>query len=113
MESFVIIEKKPTRLELYGTNGTAIIEGEKIKLLDVKGEKPYSEEEAKAGLETWARPEAAPPLNHAALIKDFTQAILEDREPKVPGEEGRKSIEIINAIYQSSKNSEVVRLPLT
>ncbi|MEM2056754.1 MAG: Gfo/Idh/MocA family oxidoreductase [Thermoproteota archaeon] len=103
----------PTELELYGTNGTAIIEGEVIKLLDIKGEKPYSEKEAKVGLETWARPEAAPPLNHAASIRDFAQAVLEDREPKISGEEGRKSIEIINAIYQSSRSSEMVRLPLT
>lgn len=103
----------PAKLEFYGADGTAIIEGEVIKLLDIKGEKPYSEKEAKVGLETWARPEAAPPLNHAASIRDFAQAILDDREPKVSGEEGRKSIEIVNAIYQSSKNREMVRLPLS
>lgn len=102
----------PTGLELYGTNGTAVIEGETIKLLDIKGEKPYSEKEAKKELETWARPEAAPPLNHAASIRDFAQAVLEGREPKVSGEEGRKSIEAIKAIYQSSRKGRVVRLPL-
>lgn len=102
----------PTRLEFYGTNGTAIIEGEVIKLLDIKGEQPYSEKEVKGGLETWARPEAAPPLNHAASIRDFAQAVLEGREPKVSGEEGRKSIEIIKAIYQSSVKSQAVKLPL-
>ena len=59
-----------------------------------------------------ARQETAPPLNHAASIRDFAQAVSEDREPKVSGEEGRRSIEIINAIYQSSKNSQIVRLPL-
>ncbi|MEM3648857.1 MAG: gfo/Idh/MocA family oxidoreductase, partial [Thermoproteota archaeon] len=94
------------------TNGTAIIEGEVIKLLDIKGEQPYSEKEVKGGLETWARPEAAPPLNHAASIRDFAQAVLEGREPKVSGEEGRKSIEIIKAIYQSSVKSQAVKLPL-
>lgn len=102
----------PTRLEFYGTNGTAVIEGEIIKLLDVKGEKPYSEKGVKEGLETWARPEAAPPLNHAALIRDFAQAILDDREPRVSGEEGRKSIEVIEAIYQSSREGRAVRFPL-
>lgn len=103
----------PTRLELYGTNGAAILEGEMIKLLHIKGEEPYSEEEAKEGLESWARPEAAPPLNHAASIRDFAEAILKDREPKVTGEEGRRSIEVIKAIHLSGKTGKVVNFPLT
>ena len=102
----------PTRLELYGINGVAILEGEMIQLLHIKGEEPYSEREAKEGLETWARPEAAPPLNHAASIRDFAQAIINDREPRVTGEEGRRSIEVIKAIHQSGKTCEVVKFPL-
>lgn len=103
----------PARLELYGTNGAATLEGEMIKLLHVKGEEPYSEEEIKEGLETWAKPEAIPqPLNHAALIRDFAQAIVENREPKVTGEEGRRTIEVIKAIHLSGKTGEVVKFPL-
>jgi predicted dehydrogenase len=53
------------------------------------------------------------PEFHALQIQDFLQAILEDREPAVTGEEGRKSLEIILAIYQASRTGLPVRLPAT
>ncbi|MCD6564148.1 MAG: Gfo/Idh/MocA family oxidoreductase [Thermoproteales archaeon] len=101
----------PTRLEIHGDNGTAIIEGEAIKMIAIKGEEIQTTEK-KEGLASWSRPEAVPPTNHIALIRDFATAIIEDREPKVPGEEGRRSIEVIRAIYYSSKNKSIVNFPL-
>jgi predicted dehydrogenase len=49
---------------------------------------------------------------HAAQVRDFLRAILEDRPPLVTGEDGRKVVEIIEAIYQSQKQSRPIRLPL-
>jgi len=101
----------PTRLEIHGINGTAIVEGDKLKLLAIKGEETYSEVEEKGELAAWARPEAVPPYNHIALIRDFAQAILEDRKPLVDGYEGRRSIEVIRAIYRSGMTGEIVKFP--
>ncbi len=48
-----------------------------------------------------------------AHIDEFLTCILEDREPAVPGEEGRAVIETIQAIYLSSRDGKMVKLPLT
>ena len=49
---------------------------------------------------------------HRLQIQDFLQAILEDREPMVSGEEGRKTVEIFTAIYRSQRDGQPVRFPL-
>jgi predicted dehydrogenase len=35
-------------------------------------------------------------------VSDFIDAILENREPAVTGEEGRKTVELFTAIYRST-----------
>jgi len=42
----------------------------------------------------------------------MVKAVKENKEPIVSGEEGRKSLEIILAIYKSSKSGKPVKLPL-
>lgn len=103
----------PTRLEIHGSKGTVTIEGEGLKRWSVIGEEEVFEGAPKKGLETWARPEAAPAINHASVIRDFATSIIEDREPYINGLEGRKPLEIILAIYRSSKTSKPVSLPLS
>ncbi len=97
----------PTALEIYGTDGCAKIEGASLKylMLDRK-EEPVQQKESE--LASWARPEAVPALNHSRVLKDFFSAILEDRKPMIDGVEGRKSLEIITSIYESSKTGESI-----
>jgi len=101
-----------TRLEIHGTTGTAMIEGEVLKRWSLQGEEEIIAEGAKEGLKSWARPELVPATNHASLIKDFAQAILEDREPHVDGVEGRRSLEIIVAVYKSGKTNRLIDFPV-
>lgn len=101
----------PTRLEIHGLKGTAILEGEVLKLFAVEGKESYSETEEKKGLKSWARPEAVPPINHSRVIEDFTRAILEDRKPFIDGYEGRRSLEVIRAIYKSGLTGEKIKFP--
>ena len=49
---------------------------------------------------------------HHIQIQEFLQAILAGREPAVTGEEARKALEIILAIYESSRTDRPVTLPL-
>lgn len=49
---------------------------------------------------------------HKRIIEDFAQAIIEDREPLVNGEEGRVSLEIVNAIILSSFQGKPIKLPV-
>ena len=52
------------------------------------------------------------PEFHRLQIADFVRAVLEDREPAVTGAEARKALEIILAIYHSSRTGLPVRFPL-
>jgi predicted dehydrogenase len=49
---------------------------------------------------------------HRLQIRDFLRAILDDRPPMVSGEEGRKTVEIVAAIYLSQRERRPVRFPL-
>lgn len=63
----------------------------------------------------WAEAERGKPgfpTFHALQLQDFLQAILEDRDPAVTGVEARKSLEIILAVYHSSRTGQPVKLPL-
>jgi UDP-N-acetyl-2-amino-2-deoxyglucuronate dehydrogenase len=43
-------------------------------------------------------------------IQDMIDAVLEDRPPVIEGAEGRRSVEIINAIYESAKTGKEISL---
>nr|WP_199751721.1 Gfo/Idh/MocA family oxidoreductase [Actinoplanes sp. ATCC 53533] len=47
---------------------------------------------------------------HAAQIEDFAAAVRDDREPAVTGREAVRSLEIIEAIYDSSRTGASVEL---
>ncbi len=49
---------------------------------------------------------------HRLQIEDFLQAIVEDREPLVSGEEGRKAVEIFTAVYRSQRDGRPIKFPL-
>ena len=49
---------------------------------------------------------------HRDQLADFLRAIDEGRDPMVDGREGRKSVEIIRAIYRSAETGAQVMLPL-
>jgi len=50
---------------------------------------------------------------HALQTEDFLAAIRENRDPMVTGEEGRRSVELFNAIYRSQANGAAIAFPLS
>ena len=57
-------------------------------------------------------PKAISFAGHQAQLEDLIAAIKENRQPAIDGAEGRKSVEIILAIYHSSNSGTRVSLPL-
>jgi len=49
---------------------------------------------------------------HAMQFADVVQAIREGRKPLIDGAEGRRSVEVIMAVYQSAETGQIVKLPL-
>ena len=60
-----------------------------------------------------ADPKAINFEDHKNVFEDAVKAIREDREPAINGEQSRKSVEIILAIYESAlAGGKLVGLPL-
>ncbi|MGF1639128.1 MAG: Gfo/Idh/MocA family protein [Cyclobacteriaceae bacterium] len=55
------------------------------------------------------------PMSHymARQIEDFAAAIIEDKDPLVSGEDGRKTVEIFTAVYRSQRDRKPIKFPLT
>ena len=49
---------------------------------------------------------------HALQIREFVQAVREHKQPMVSAEDGRATVELFTAIYQSSKTGKAIKLPL-
>jgi predicted dehydrogenase len=50
---------------------------------------------------------------HAKQFRDVLSAIDKNRAPAVDGPEGRRSVEIILAIYKAAETGKIVKLPLS
>lgn len=69
------------------------------------------------GVERWLAEERASGLRefpdfHAMQLRDFLGAIREGRAPAVSAEEGRKTVEIIEALYRSGRTGAPVAFPV-
>ena len=97
------------RLEFHGENGSILVDGENIVKWDVPESKECGcETNGNGGVDIKIGTAATKPTSitmegHQAQIFDLCQAIKENRDPMVTGEEAKKSVEIILAIYESSK----------
>ncbi len=106
------------RIELHGSEGTAVLEEEDLKAWDFakksRGDaaihKAMQTQKSKGG--GAADPSAIGHHGHAMQIKDFVHAIRTDGTPAVDGPEGRRAVEIILAIYKSALSGRTVKLPL-
>ncbi|MHC4796587.1 MAG: Gfo/Idh/MocA family protein [Planctomycetota bacterium] len=49
---------------------------------------------------------------HELQIRDFLRAVIDDRDPLVTGEAGRRTVEIFTAVYRSQRDRAPVRFPL-
>lgn len=99
-------------LNIFGETGSVVIGGIAVNKVEI-WEFPESEEEKKQIL---ASQENDPPtvygFGHREIIDDMIKAVKNDGAPAVPGEEGRKALEIILAIYQCQETGLPVKLPL-
>lgn len=99
-------------INVFGETGSVIVGGIAVNRVEV-WEFPDSTEEQQ---KIFASQENDPPtvygFGHRELIADMIQAIRADRVPAVPGEEGRKALEIILAIYKCQETKQPVVFPL-
>jgi predicted dehydrogenase len=105
------------RIEIHGDRGSARVEQDDITLWDFQEKVPSDNEvyaamagqsEFKAGA---SDPRGITHIGHRDQLIDFIEAIDHRRGAAVDGREGRKSVEIIRAIYRSASDGAQVRFP--
>ena len=92
----------PERIEIMGEKGSAILLGTELKVLWTDGRTHDIAPDASAG-GTGADPMAFPHDYHRDLLADFLDALDEDREPTVNGEEALRVHRLIEALLESSR----------
>jgi predicted dehydrogenase len=50
---------------------------------------------------------------HQVQLADFLDAVLEDREPLVDAEAGRRVVELFTAVYRSQREHAPQKLPMS
>jgi predicted dehydrogenase len=91
------------RIELTGSRGTIIVEGDRI-LTRVLQQPPAVEPPNHAGTDnaSASSPVVSDATGHQRVIEDFVAAVRTRRPPRCDGAEGRRSVALIEAIYQSA-----------
>ncbi|HYF00072.1 MAG TPA: Gfo/Idh/MocA family oxidoreductase [Planctomycetota bacterium] len=96
----------PPALNLYGEKGTIKLEGAAVAHWTVPGrEKPAVQAPASAGI---ADPKLSSHAAHRAQIADVLAALDEGRPPSVTGEDGRRAVALVEAVYRSSASGAAV-----
>jgi len=99
----------PRRLELTGSEGTVIIEQDRLLAADLRNPSP----DLLPGEEADRNPSASSPVvsdfrGHQSVFEDFIYAIQTNRKPLCDGREGRRSLALVEAIYKACRAGEPV-----
>ncbi len=103
-------------LELYGSKGSILARGtigqgpagEMVAFLEQEG-KDYDAQQARTKAQgTIIAPQ---PVNtYQAEIEEFSQAIIEDREPLISAELGLRNQKILAACYESARSGKIIEV---
>ncbi len=106
------------RIEVHGSEGSAVLEEEDITMWEfarkTAGDQALLKRmhgKTKTGGGA-ADPSAIGHHGHTQLFKDVLTSIKKGKQPLIDGPEGRRSVEVILAIYKSAQTGRAVKLPL-
>ena len=111
----------PRRVELTGSEGTIILEDSQIVAVDLRNSEGDFPNMPSVGAATKGEsnnasatsPVVSDVSGHKRLLEDFLRAIKTDGQPVCDGHEGRRSIGLVQAIYESSRTGKSVVLSNT
>ncbi|MDD4493410.1 MAG: Gfo/Idh/MocA family oxidoreductase [Eubacteriales bacterium] len=99
-------------LYLFGENGTVKAGGKSVNIIEewMFGDKLDDPEFVKANYHE--NPPNVYGFGHTPLYTDVIDAIKTGRQPYVSGEDGKRALELVLAIYKSAAEGHPVKLPL-
>ena len=94
----------PRRVEITGTEGTVILEHDRIVAANLRNSQSAAIESAPLDENLSSSTATVNDFRgHQSVLEDFLQAIQQNRVPACDGLEGRRSIVLIEAIYRAAK----------
>jgi UDP-N-acetyl-2-amino-2-deoxyglucuronate dehydrogenase len=99
------------RLEVTGSEGTAILEHDRLERVDLRtGIAPQAVTAGDTSASA-SSPVVSDATAHQRVIEDFIRAIETNSRPACDGRDGRTSVELVQAIYDSARTHAPVELP--
>jgi len=126
--STAVYDGLPVRIDLFGTEGTAILEGDRLKRIKLKSGDHYTTETAAQHAVQVARGGTASVADqaahrvagakegtvwgdaHRAQLENFVQALRTRAHPLIDAPAGRAPVQIIQGIYESARAGKPVKL---
>lgn len=100
----------PRRLELTGSEGTVIIEQDRLLAANLRN--PATDLLLR-GATDWNPSSSSPVVSdaqgHQAVLEDFLRSIQTNIDPRCDGREGRRSLALVQAIYAACRTGERVK----
>jgi predicted dehydrogenase len=99
------------RVEVYGTRGGVQLEAEAVVRWESDAPPTLSAAVAPgaSGAGAGSSPTGLAPAGHIRIVADFVAAVRDGRPPLVPGEEGRRSVSLVLAIYEAARTGRPTR----
>jgi predicted dehydrogenase len=91
------------RVEVTGTEGTLVVEDDRLIRQDVRGATGESVK-PEISSESAASPVVSDASAHQRVIEDFLAAIRDGRPPACDAREGRRSVAVVQAVYEAARS---------
>jgi UDP-N-acetyl-2-amino-2-deoxyglucuronate dehydrogenase len=98
----------PRRVEITGTEGTVILEHDRIIAANLRNAPATLDSAALDENQSASTAAVTDFRGHQAVLEDFLQAIQQNRAPACDGLEARRSLALIEAIYRAAKTPDRV-----
>jgi predicted dehydrogenase len=98
----------PRRVEISGSEGTVVLEHDRIIAAHLRNAPVTTESAALDENQSASSATVSDFRGHQAVFEDFLQAIQHKRAPACDGLEGRRSIALIESIYNAAKTPDRV-----
>ena len=89
---------RPRRLQVVGSAGSLVLEGDHLQGTGA------------ASAENASSPVVTDVSAHVRIIEDFVDAVRNRRAPVCDGHEGRRSVEVVEAVYRSAREKRPIDL---
>lgn len=94
----------PRRVEISGTEGTVIVEGDDVVAADLRTPRPALVGSTDPTTGGASSPQLSSALPHQRIIEDFVRAIGDGSTPACDGREGRRSLALVEAVYAAARS---------